>query len=402
MRIAVDAHAIGRHLTGNEVYIRSLLREFAALDRVSDFIAYVSEPDAERFVPRRFQTRRVASNPYVRLGWNLSRNLSSDKPDLMHVQYTAPLFSRTPIVVTVHDVSFIEHPEYFTSWRCRQLRLSVARTVERASRVITVSDFSGDAILRAYPAAKGKVRVVPNAASSEFKVVSRGHAMRIVRERFGISAPFIFSVGDLQPRKNHIGLITAFAGLMAAHPRLPHHLVLTGQNTWFTPKVRAAAQASGLASRIHFTGFVADSDLVHLYNACQCFVFPSFYEGFGLPILEAMACGRAVACSGTSAMPEVADGAGLLFDPRNPASISRAMADVLLDADLRERMERRGLQRAGHFNWRKSAQATLDIYREVAGGSRTAGSGADDVDSPFAVPVRRPEMRALGKSAGKT
>jgi glycosyltransferase involved in cell wall biosynthesis len=154
--------------------------------------------------------------------------------------------------------------------------------------------------------------------------------------------------------------------------------VITGQNTWFTPRVRAAAQASGLASRIHFTGFVSDPDLVQLYNASDCFVFPSFYEGFGLPILEAMACGRAVACSNTSAMPEVAEGAGLLFDPRNPASITRAMADILLDGELRQRMESRGLQRAAHFSWRKSAQSTLDVYREVV-----ADSASESLDAPL-------------------
>ena len=247
----------------------------------------------------------------------------------------------------------------------------MARTVQLAARVITVSEFSRDAILRAYPISPDKVRVVPNAASSEFRVVSRGRASQAVLDRFGIRTPFVFSVGDLQPRKNHIGLISAFAAMLAAHPELPQHLVLTGQNTWFTPRVQAAAQASGVADRIHFTGFVSDSDLVHLYNASDCFVFPSFYEGFGLPILEAMACGRAVACSSTSAMPEVADGAGLLFDPRNPASISRAMTDILLDSELRERMENRGLKRAGHFSWRKSAEATLAIYREVVQGART-------------------------------
>ncbi len=372
MRIAVDAHAIGRHLTGNEVYVRSLLREFSTLAPDSDFIAYVSEPGAEKLLPRRFRSGRVSANPYLRLGWDLTRKLAADKPDLVHVQYTAPVINRTPVVVTVHDVSFIEHPEYFTAWRRAQLKLNVARTVKLASQIITVSEFSRDAILRAYAVSPEKVKVVPNAASSEFRVVSRGRAVQAVRDRFGFDAPFLFSVGDLQPRKNHIGLITAFASLTANHPELKHHLVITGQNTWFTPKVMAAAHASGLASRIHFTGFVSDSDLVQLYNASDCFVFPSFYEGFGLPILEAMACGRAVACSSTSAMPEVADGAGLLFDPRNPASISRAMADILLDKDLRQRLESRGLQRAGHFNWRKSAQATLDVYREVATGEVAA------------------------------
>lgn len=385
MRIAVDAHAIGRHLTGNEVYVRSLLREFAGLDSDSEFIAYVSEQGAEALVPRRFQTRRVAANPYARLGWDLSRQLSLDKPDLVHVQYTAPVRAGTPVVVTVHDVSYIEHPEYFTAFRRTQLRMSVSRTVQMASRIITVSEFSRDAILRAYKISAEKVRVVPNAASAEFRVVARGKASRAVRSRFGVEAPFIFSVGDLQPRKNHIGLIAAFASLAASHPELKHHLVITGQNTWFTPKVMAAAQASGVASRIHFTGFVSDPDLVNLYNACDCFVFPSFYEGFGLPILEAMACGRAVACSSTSAMPEVADGAGLLFDPRNPASIARSMADILTDSELKERLESRGLQRAGHFNWRKSAQATLDVYREVLADAGVAPETEDAV----AVPLKR-------------
>jgi glycosyltransferase involved in cell wall biosynthesis len=365
MRIAVDAHALGRHLTGNEVYVRSLLREFAAIDSESDFTCYVSEKNAARYVPKRFAARQVAANPYVRLGADLSRNVAADKPDLLHVQYTAPIFNHAPVVVTVHDVSYIENPEYFPALRRIQLRMSVARTVKLAARIITVSEFSRDAILRAYPVSPDKVRVIPNAVSREFRVVARGGAKKYIHDNFGIEAPFVFTVGDLQPRKNHIGLITAFSRMIAAHPKLPHHLVLAGQNTWFTSRVRAAAQASGLASRIHFTGFVSDSDLVQFYNACDCFVFPSFYEGFGLPILEAMACGRAVACSNTSAMPEVAEGAGLLFDPRNPTSISRAMTDILLDTELRERLEVRGAQRATQFNWRKSALATLDVYREV-------------------------------------
>jgi glycosyltransferase involved in cell wall biosynthesis len=180
-----------------------------------------------------------------------------------------------------------------------------------------------------------------------------------------MDSPFILSVADLQPRKNQIGLIAAFAKLMAEMPRLKHHLVLTGQETWFTPKVKEAARASGFAARIHFTGFASDDQLLGLYNACECFAFPSFYEGFGLPILEAMACGRAVACSNTSAMPEVADGAGLLFNPADVDDIKRALMDILVDGELRARMERLGLQRASLFTWQKSARATLDIYKDV-------------------------------------
>src|SRR5579863_500287 len=365
MRFAVDAHAIGRHLTGNEVYIRSLLGGFAEVDRRSEFITYVSEPGAERWIPERFTVRQVSPNPYTRLGWDLGHLIRADCPDLIHVQYTAPLLARIPLVVTVHDVSFIEHPEYFTGIRRSQLRLTVGRTVKRASRILTVSEFSRDAILRAYDIRPEKVRVIPNAANPEFRVIGRERAQNAVRDRLAFDAPFLFSVGDLQPRKNQIGLIAAFSKLLTDCPQLKHHLVLTGKETWFTPKVREAARSCGFASRIHFTGFVSDGELLELYNACDCFVFPSFYEGFGLPILEAMACGRAVACSNTSAMPEVADGAGLLFNPHEIEEIARALADILLDAELRGRLERLGVQRAAGFTWKRSARATLDVYGEV-------------------------------------
>jgi glycosyltransferase involved in cell wall biosynthesis len=371
MRFAIDAHAIGRHLTGNEVYVRSLLREFAEIDRQSEFVAYISEPGAEKWIPQRIQVRRVASNPYTRLGWDLARHTRADRPDLIHVQYTAPLLGRVPIVVTVHDVSFLEHPEYFTVIRRSQLRYTVAKTVKHAARILTVSDFSRDAILRAYDIPPDKVSVIPNAANPHFRVIGREKARQAVRSRHKFNAPFIFSVGDLQPRKNQIGLIKAFSELLSTHPSLPHHMVLTGKETWFTPKVREAARESGFGERIHFTGFVEDAELLELYNACDCFVFPSFYEGFGLPILEAMACGKAVACSNTSAMPEVADGAGLLFNPRDTGDITRAMADILRDPVLRARMERLGLQRAKEFTWQKSARATLDVYSEVVRERRT-------------------------------
>jgi len=181
-----------------------------------------------------------------------------------------------------------------------------------------------------------------------------------------MAAPFILSVGDLQPRKNHVGLIQAFADLIHSHPELPHHLVLAGKETWFAGRVRDAAKHSGVADRIRFLGFVSDSDLLHLYNACELFCFPSFYEGFGLPVLEAMACGAAVACSNTSAVPEVADGAALLFNPYNADEITRAMLDLILLPELRARMRRLGSQRATHFSWHKTAQQTLEVYCDVA------------------------------------
>ena len=130
--------------------------------------------------------------------------------------------------------------------------------------------------------------------------------------------------------------------------------------------MREAARESGVIDRIHFLGFVTDDDLLQLYNACDLFVFPSFYEGFGLPALEAMACGRAVVCSSTSALPEVVDGAAILTDPSSEEEMAHAMADILLDPELRVRMERLGLRRAAHFNWQDTARRTLEVFHEVA------------------------------------
>jgi glycosyltransferase involved in cell wall biosynthesis len=368
MRIAVDAHAIGRHLTGNEVYVRSLLNAFAARNRECEFVAYVSSEEANRFIPSSVRSRPIAANPFVRLGFELAMKVRQDRPDLLHVQYTAPLGCTTPVVVSVHDVSFLEHPEYFTRGRARQLQWTVRRTVNRAAKILTGTEFSRRSILRVYgDLDEAKVVAVPNAAASEFRPISREAATAAVRERFAIGAPFLLSVGDLQPRKNQIGLIRAFSRLVAAYPQLKHNLVLAGKPTWFADRVREAARDSGVAGRIQFFGFVSDDDLLQLYNACDVMVFPSFYEGFGLPALEAMACGRAVACSNTTALPEVVDSAAILFDPYRIDEIARALADLLLDNELRARMERLGLQRAAHFSWQKTAEKTLEVFREVAG-----------------------------------
>jgi glycosyltransferase involved in cell wall biosynthesis len=373
MRFAVDAHAIGCHLTGNEVYIRNLLNYFARLDSDSEFFAYLSKPHADSEIPARFHKRRVSENPFKRLGFDLPLRLRSDRPDLIHVQYTGPLSCSTPLVVSVHDVSYLEHPQYFTKFRAAQLGITVKRTVEAAARVLTPSEFSRHAILHHYAIDESKVVVVPNAAAPVFRPVERQVAASAVERKYRIPGPFVLMVGDLQPRKNHLGLLRAFANVLRAHPQLPHRLVFVGKETWSSKEVHRAVAKSGIGDRVHFTGFVEDEDLVHFYGACDLFVFPSFYEGFGLPILEAMACGRAVTCSNLTAMPEVADGAAILFDPYSISEMVRAIADILLDSELRGRLERLGIQRAAHFSWEQAARRTLDVYYEVAGAGYTRG-----------------------------
>lgn len=376
MLFSVDAHTIGCHLTGNEVYIRNLLAEYARLDDEGQYLTYLAKPNAGECVPPRFHKRWVSANPYRRLGFDIPVSLRRDRPDLIHVQYTGPLFCRVPIVVSVHDVSFLENPEYFTRFRAKQLRVTVSRTVRAAARVLTPSVFSKHAIIKAYGVPEEKISVVHNAVSNAFRPIHRETAAAWVLGKYGISAPFILTVGDIQPRKNPLGLIRAFEDLIAAEPWLPHHLVFVGKETWYSPVVRKAAIRSRAGSRIHFTGWVGDDELRQFYGACDLFVFPSFYEGFGLPILEAMACGRAVVCSDTSAMPEVAEKAALRFDPHSVSAIAETMREVLGNEQRRLHFERAGIQRAAAFTWSRAAEKTLDAYYEVAAGGKSVGLAA--------------------------
>lgn len=367
MLFSVDAHTIGCHLTGNEVYISNLLREYAGLDDDAKFLTYVAKPNASASVPERFECRYVSENPFKRLGYDIPRSLRRDRPDLLHVQYTGPLFCHTPMVVSVHDVSYLEHPEYFTKFRALQLKFTVKRTISQAARILTPSEFSKRSIINAYGLDDEKVVVVPNAVSPSFRPMQREVAVHWVESHHQIPAPFILMVGDVQPRKNHLGLVRAFEEAVRAHPHLPHSLVLVGKETWYTPVVRRAVEHSAVRDRIYFTGWVSDEELRYFYAASEFLAFPSFYEGFGLPILEAMACGRAVACANTSAMPEVANAAAILFDPYSVSETARALSDLMLDSQLRTRMERLGLQRASSFSWARTAQTTLDVYYDVVG-----------------------------------
>src|SRR5581483_7502837 len=172
MLIAIDAHAIGRHLTGNEVYVRSLLNTFAAQNKHSEILAYLSGPEARASIPASIRSRSIAANPFIRLGYDLSSRVRQDRPDVLHVQYTAPVGCTVPVVVTVHDVSYIEHPEYFTRDRALQLRITVGRTVKRAAKILTGTENARNAILKVYPELEeDKVVVVPLAAAPELRPI---------------------------------------------------------------------------------------------------------------------------------------------------------------------------------------------------------------------------------------
>jgi glycosyltransferase involved in cell wall biosynthesis len=371
MRIAIDAHSVGARLAGNETYATNLIEALAHIDQSNQYTLYVTQQSAvDRFANRwpNFVVRRTLPHtPLVRIPITLSRELRRHPVDVLHVQYTAPPFAPCPVVATIHDLAFEHLPETFNRRSWMQLRLTVRRTARRAAQITTLSEYSRRDISETYGIDPEVITVTPAAAATMFKPLKDETELQRVRKTYGIDGDYILSLCSIQPRKNLRRLIEAYSLLRRLHPegKLPT-LVLAGKRGWLENETMQAAQRDELSADIRFTGYVADEHLNALYNGATCFVYPSYFEGFGLPILEAMRCGTPVIAGNRTSIPEVAGEAALLFDPFDVPSLVEALKRILNDAEYRETLGARGLQRAGEFSWLTTARLTLDVYRRAA------------------------------------
>jgi len=367
VRIGIDAHAVGSHLGGNETYIRNVVRALGEVDPGGDYTLFMTDAGLRESIPGAERMRRVAvrpHNPLVRIPVSFPLALARERIDVVHVQYVAPPLCPARIVVTVHDIAYDRHPELFTRAEVARFRLLVPLTVRRAAAVLTVSEFSRRDIVRRYLVPPERVIVAPDAADPMFRPIHDEAQLDAVRERYGTGDEYILCVGNLQPRKNLHALIDAYVRLRRADATR-RRLVLVGRKAWLHDDIFAAARDSGYADELVFTGYVPDADLVALYNAAAVFVYPSLFEGFGLPPLEAMACGTPVVCSNTSAFPEVVGDAALTVDPRNPEALAAAIATILRDAALREQFSSSGRARATLFSWQETAGIIRDVYHSL-------------------------------------
>jgi glycosyltransferase involved in cell wall biosynthesis len=379
LRIAIDAHSVGAELAGNESYITNLIEALASIDEANLYTLYVTTDAAvERFHDRwpNFTLRRTLPHtPLIRIPLTLSRELRRHPVDLLHVQYTAPPFAPCPVVVTIHDLSFEHLPETFKRRSRIQLRLTVRRSARTASHVITSSDYSRRDIIETYRLPPQRVSAVPLAAPQFFAPVTDETELRRVRELYGIEGDYVLAVGSIQPRKNLVRLIRAFAGLRnsRSQAKLPQ-LILVGKKGWLYGETFRAIEESGIRALIKFTGYVPEHDLPPLYSGALCFVYPSYFEGFGLPPLEAMQCGAPVVAGNRTSLPEVVGEAGLLVDPLDERAITGALSRLIENLDLRAELRVKGLKRARLFDWRETARRTLEIYECVARGPQTKGN----------------------------
>jgi glycosyltransferase involved in cell wall biosynthesis len=371
VRIAIDAHSVGARLGGNETYAINLIESLAEIDQANYYTLYVTKKAAvERFANRwpNFDVKlTLPHTPLVRIPLTLSRELRRQPVDVLHVQYTAPPFTPCSVVTTIHDLAFEHLPETFNRRSWMQLRLTVRRTARRAAQIITVSEYSRQDIIKTYGIAADCITVTPEAASETFTRITDENNLQAVREHYGIENDYILSLGSIQPRKNLVRLIEAYSLLRRLHPggKLPQ-LVLAGRRGWLDNETLRAAEADKLSPAIRFTGYVADEHLSALYSGATCFVYPSYFEGFGLPILEAMKCGAPVIAGDRTSIPEVTGEAALLFDPFDSSSLVEALKRVLGDSEFRQTLSARGLQRASEFHWKKTARLTLTAYEKAA------------------------------------
>lgn len=370
MHIAIDAHSVGSGLGGNETYATNLIEALGEIDSVNRYTLYVTKSAAiERFANRwpNVELRQTLPHtPLVRIPVTLSVELRRRPVDILHVQYTSPPFTPCPVVNTIHDLSFEHLPETFKGRSWRQMRLTIRRSAQAASQIITDSNFSRDDILKTYQLDPERVTATPLAASANFKPVEDFNEIERVRQRYGIAGDYILTVGSIQPRKNLPRLIRAFATLCRESAIRPvPTLVIVGKRGWLYEETLEAAENSRVKEQILFTDYVPESDLPALYTGATCFVYPSIFEGFGIPPLEAMRCGTPTITGDRTCFPEIIGDGGLMVDPFDERAILDAILKIFSDSNLRAELRERGIKRASFFDWKETARQTLKVYEKV-------------------------------------
>jgi glycosyltransferase involved in cell wall biosynthesis len=366
----IDSHNAEREGEGNSTYGRNLIANLVtATGERHDFSLFAADPGHafNRTLPQRgrFSVIRVAQGRgLVRVAWSLGRAARRERVDGLHVQYTAPLGYRGPLVVTVHDLSFLHVPESLPLTLRVALRALVPWSLNRAARVITDSEFCRRDIVARYGIHPGKVVVISLAADVRFRRQMPEDVLSTLRP-YGLQPGFFLSLGRLNRRKNLERLLEAYARARATRG-VDVPLVIGGKQDHGFQEVLRRSNPTGERSHVRFVGFIPDASLSAFYSAAVCLVYPSLFEGFGLPVLEAMACGTPVVASSRSALPELVGDAGLLVDPENVEALAQAMARILADRDLREDLGQRGLARSGQFSWAETARQTLSVYHDAA------------------------------------
>ena len=369
MRIAIDGRKLRDYGIGT--YVRNLLRQLARQDVTNDYVVFCRPADCdsvEELGPRLRAVVETAGAYSLTEQFALPMDLRREGAELFHApHYVLPPLTPCRAVVTIHDCIHLRFPQYLPS----RLGYAYARgqmwaATHQAARIITVSEASKRDILRYCRVPESRIDVIYNAIDDRFWQEPTADEVMRVRERYRLNDPFVLYAGNIKPHKNLERLIDAFHLMRQSGAHLGNvQLLIIGDEISKYASLRRAVHRHKLHKHVRFFGFVSDQTLAALYRLADVFVFPSLYEGFGLPPLEAMASGCPVITSNVSSLPEVVGDAALMIDPYEPAAIAEAMSRVLTTPALREDLQRRGLARAREFSWERSIQRVREIYDEV-------------------------------------
>jgi glycosyltransferase involved in cell wall biosynthesis len=367
MLIAIDASRANKKIrTGVEWYSYHLIEEFKKIDQENRYFLYTNKPlEGELAIcPQNFE-EKVLAWPIPR-SWTIGRlslemKFGKEIPDVLFVAaHTLPLLNPKRSVVTIHDLGFEHFPEAY-HWADKLYHKLIINLIKKsATKIIAVSEFTKQDLMQTYKIPAEKIAVVLNGYDNDkYKLLT--DSRNLLKKKYEINFPYVLFVGRLELKKNIPRLIEAFGLFKRQYPALKHKLVLVGVKGLTFPLVEEQIKKHNLADEIIFPGWVDDVDLPIFYNNAELFVFSSLFEGFGIPILEAMACGCPIICSKTTSLPEVAGEAGLMFNPESAEEIAARMEQVLLNPEVQESLRVKGLERVKRFSWRKCAEETLAV-----------------------------------------
>lgn len=375
MRIAIDYSAGIRQGAGIGTYVRNLVSAMLAQDAQNQYVLLTSGrataehpfPTAPNVTGRGF----LIPDRYLNILWYrwrvpLSATLFSGSVDIYHGPdfVLPPLSKKVRKVVTIHDLAFLEHPEYAVPSLAAYLKKVVPESVARAEVVATVSHEVSRTLIQHFQTPAEKLTVIPNGVAPHFRRITDPILLGATQHKFDLKHPLVLGVGTLEPRKNHSGLIRAFHQAQQKKNG-PAMLAIAGGEGWLYEETRQLVTDLKLDKKVRFLGRVTAHELITLYSMADIFAFPSFFEGFGIPPLEAMACGTPVITSNTSSLPEVVGDAALLVNPHDTDALAAAIARLLTDEQLREELRQKGYQQAARYTWANSARKMLAVYDKL-------------------------------------
>jgi glycosyltransferase involved in cell wall biosynthesis len=372
MRIGIDVTPLPPNPVGAGNYIIHLLQALASLESEHEFIVFAQHSGRELIdLPKKSNVKWVIvpdKSPLRRLVWEqiaLPRLAQSAGVELLHsLHYTRPLILPCASAVTFHDMTFFLFPELHTWTKRVFFPMAMRISARQADALLSVSESTRRDAIRLLHVPEGKIFTTPLGVNEEFRIISDPVILETCRRRYNLPETFILYVGLLEPRKNLPLLLRAYAGLsnLANAP----NLVIVGRPGWGYKEILKQIDVLNLKDKIYFTGYVPTQDLPVVYNLAQVFVYPSIYEGFGLPPMEAMACGIPVITTDVSAMRDHVGEAGILIPSQDEDALTQAMQKILNGPDLREQLSIKGSQQAANFTWKRTALETLKVYQFIA------------------------------------